>query len=47
MDNEIYFFYEWLILGKGYTEETWKNATEEEKQKLLKEYTKFKTTLKG
>jgi hypothetical protein len=47
MEKETYFFYEWLILGKGYTEENLKNATEEEKQQLLNEYREFQCTLKG
>lgn len=46
MEKETYCFFEWLIPGKGYSEEQWENATSQEKHQLIIEYKEFKATLK-
>lgn len=46
MEKEEYFFYEWLIIGKGYTFEQFENITVTEFEKLKQEYKMFCNTLK-
>jgi len=45
MDKEIYFFYEWLILGKNMSEYGFKLLSKEKVIKLKKEYSEFKKKL--
>lgn len=46
ISKEEYYFYEWLILGKGITEEQLKKLSPLEFNKLNAEYAEFKKTLK-
>lgn len=47
LSSEEYFFYEWLILGKGMTTEQFKQLTVKEMAALRSEYTEFEKTLRG
>ena len=42
ISNQEYFFYEWLILGKGMTEEQFKRLTPVELNALQVEYSVLK-----
>ncbi len=46
ISKEEYFFAEWLILGKDFTEEQYRNLTEDEIETLKKEYYIFESKLK-
>lgn len=47
LSSEQYFFLEWLIIGKGITEERFKQLTPAELEALQVEYASFKKTLRG
>lgn len=45
ISKEEYFFFEWVILGKGMSEEEYKALTDKQKLGLEKEYKEFCKTL--
>ena len=45
ISKEDYFFYEWLIIGKGYTEEKFRQIKPSEWEALKAEYDEFKSKL--
>lgn len=47
LSQEEYFFYEWLILEKGITEESIKQLGAVDWVRLTNEYNRFKHTLGG
>ncbi len=42
ISKKDYFFYEWLIIGKGFTEEKFRQLKPPEVEALKAEYDKFK-----
>jgi len=46
MTAEEYFFYEWLVIQKHLTEETFKQLTDDDFMQLKIEYAVFKRSLK-